>query len=221
MVAKSTDPIDGYISKVSSLIPYQSELKEPVLRELREDVLDAIGDDKRPPSVVFGSPLVVARNISIAKDWGTKKASWSLRLLAYIADIILLAGVFLMFVFLGTIFTDFSFDRIYLFEGVMLHFTWLFIGLPLIAFILSYYTIFEKIFSATFGKWIFGLMVVDESGITLTWTQAIIRNFTKVPFIAAFLPFDVALGIYSEKLRGKDQRILDFVAGTHVVQKKR
>lgn len=221
MVDKSSDPIDGYINKVSALLPYSSEAKDPVLHELREDVRDAIGDDKRPPSVVFGSPLVVARNISVAKDWGTKKASWFLRLLASIMDFLLLIGVFLIFAILGAIFTDFSFDRIHQIKDFMIPFIWLFMGLPVILFVLSYYTIAEKTFSTTFGKWIFGLMVVDESGIALTWNQAIIRNFTKVPFITAFLPFDVILGIYSEKLRGRDQRVLDFVAGTYVVQKKR
>ncbi|MHA1940397.1 MAG: RDD family protein [Candidatus Hodarchaeales archaeon] len=219
MVNKSSDPIDGYINRISSLLPYPRVIKEPVLRELREDVLDAIGDDKRPPSVVFGSPLVVARNISIAKDWGTKKASWVLRFLASIVDFILLAGVFLTFVLLRIVLTDF--DEIYLFKKVMIPFGWLFMVIPVTLFVLSYFTIAEKTFSTTLGKWIFGLMVVDESGITLTWNQAVIRNFTKVPFITAFLPFDILLGIYSEKTRGRYQRVLDFVAGTNVVQKKR
>ena len=65
-----------------------------------------------------------------------------------------------------------------------------------------------------------GLTVVDESGVRINWTQSVIRNITKVPFLGSFLPFDILFGIISEKTRGRNQRVLDFVAGTNVIQEK-
>ena len=45
------NPIDGYIREVSALLPYPEALKTPVLEELKKDVQDAMGTEKRPPSV--------------------------------------------------------------------------------------------------------------------------------------------------------------------------
>jgi hypothetical protein len=71
------DPIDGYVKEISVLLPYSETRKKPVLEELRRDVQDAMGSQKKPPSVVFGSPVEVAKNLSVAQDWGTKPAGSS------------------------------------------------------------------------------------------------------------------------------------------------
>jgi uncharacterized RDD family membrane protein YckC len=98
-------------------------------------------------------------------------------------------------------------------------FEFMFVGIPIIGFILGYFIFFERTYSTTPGKRLLGLTVVDESGIKITWTQSFIRNFTKVPFLTSFLPFDFLFGVLSEKTKGRKQRVLDFVAGTKVVQK--
>jgi len=65
------------------------------------------------------------------------------------------------------------------------------------------------------------LIVVDESGIRITWQQAIIRNLTKTFISTEFLILDVILGIGLEKQdpqKAKKQRSLDVLAETMVIQ---
>ncbi len=213
-------PIDGYIEEISALLPYPQKRKVPVLAELKKDVQDAMGPEKRPPSVVFGSPVDVARNLSIAQDWGTKPAGWGIRTFAYIIDFIVLVVVVLLFNLMWLILLNPEFDEIALHNTRYL-FGFIFLGIPLIGLILCYFMFFEAIYSTTLGKRLLGLFVVDESGIKINWMQTFIRNVTKVPFLTSFLLFDILLGIISEKTKGRKQRVLDFVAGTKVVQTKK
>ncbi|MFW9777748.1 MAG: RDD family protein [Candidatus Heimdallarchaeota archaeon] len=218
--SKALDPIDGYLREVSALLPYPEERKAPILGELKKDVEDAMGAEKRPPSVVFGSPVEVAKNLSIANDWGTKPAGWGTRLIASFIDYVATLGVFILFAIIQLILSDFQIDEIR-WNSMHIPFGLLFIGIPIMGLLLSYFIILEKTYSTTLGKRILGLIVVDESGINITWTQSLIRNFTKVPFLTSFLPFDIIFGIVSEKTRGRKQRVLDFVAGTKVMQQKK
>ncbi len=212
------DPIDGYIKEISDLLPYPEKIKAPVLAELRSDVLDAVGSDKRPPSIVFGSPVEVAKNISVAHDWKTHLAGWGTRLLAAFIDLVVISGVLFFYSIIRHLLIDFNFDDISLDYSIRFSFGFLFIGIPFILFILFYFIVLEKTYSTTPGKRLLGLRVVHESGIKITWTQSVIRNITKVPVAGGFLPFDILFGILSEKTRGRKQRVLDFVAGTIVVQ---
>lgn len=213
------DPIDGYIKEISDLLPYPNNQKTPVLEELRKDVQDAMESEKRPPSVVFGSPKEVAKNISFAQDWGYKNASWLVRFVAFIIDIILTLGVFVSFAVLRFLISESEMTYWYLWHKDFT-FGFLFVSIPVIAFLLSYFVIMEKSYSTTLGKRLLGLTVVDESGIRITWNQSLIRNFTKVPVLTTFLPFDLLFGILSEKTQGRKQRVLDFVAGTNVIQRQ-
>ncbi|MFX0015838.1 MAG: RDD family protein [Promethearchaeota archaeon] len=215
---QASDPIDGYVAEVSGFLPYPEVKKVPVLEELKKDVQDAMGSEKRPPSFVFGSPTEVAKNLSIAHDWETKPAGWGVRGFASFIDFAVTGGIFVIFAIIQLILSDFQIDEI---EWYSMHipFGFLFLGIPLVGFMLSYFIVCEKTYSTTLGKWLLGLIVVDESGIKITWTQSLIRNFTKVPFLTSFLPFDIIFGIISEKTRGRKQRVLDFVAGTKVMQK--
>jgi len=213
-------PIDGYIEEISALLPYTQKRKAPILKELKKDVQDAMGPEKRPPSVVFGSPVDVARNVSIAQDWGIKTAGWGIRTFAYIIDFIVLLVVVLLFNLIWLILLNPEFDEIAL-HTTRYYFGFIFLGIPLIGLILCYFMFFEAIYSTTLGKRLLGLFVVDESGIKINWMQTFIRNVTKVPFLTSFLLFDILLGIISEKTKGRKQRVLDFVAGTKVVQIKK
>ncbi len=216
---QALDPINSYIREVSAFLPYPEALKIPVLEELKKDVQDAMGTEKRPPSVVFGFPTDVAKNLSIAQNWGTRSASWGTRFIAFIIDIASLLAVFAVFFVFQLILVGFHIDEINWYE-MRIPFGFLFAGIPMVIFILIYFIIAEKTFSTTLGKKLFGLIVVDESGINISWTQSLIRNTTKVPILASFLPFDFLFGILSEKTRGRKQRVLDFVAGTKVVHQK-
>ena len=213
------DPIDGYIKEINNLLPYPNQQKTPVLEELRKDVIDAMEGEKRPPSVIFGSPTEVAKNISFAQDWGYKNASWHIRLAAFIIDIIITIGVLGIFTIIRFLTSENEMTYWYFWHKDFT-FGFLFVFIPVIAFLLSYYVILEKSYSTTVGKRLLGLTVVDESGIRITWTQSLIRNFTKVPVLTTFLLFDFLFGILSEKTQGRKQRVLDFVAGTNVIQRQ-
>ena len=215
------DPIDGYIKEISDLLPYPEKIKAPVLAELRSDVLDAMGSDKRPPSIVFGPPVEVAKNISVAHDWKTRLAGWGTRFLAAFIDLVIISGVFVFYTITRRLLVDFDLGDVSLDYSIRFSFGFLFIGIPVILFILGYFIVLEKTYSTTPGKRLLGLRVVHEAGIKITWTQAVIRNITKVPVVGGFLPFDILFGILSEKTRGRKQRVLDFVAGTIVVQQTR
>ncbi len=174
---------------------------------------------KRPPSVLFGPPRIVAKNLSISQDWNTKPVGMVKRTLAFFIDYLLLITVLVLFSFLRSILTDFNLNEIkFQHETIPLGFLLGF--LPVILFLFSYFVLMEKTFSTTFGKWVLKLIVVDESGIKITWQQSIIRNVSKVPFMSIFLSFDVLLGVLSEKTLGDKQRVLDLAAGTLVVQLK-
>ena len=217
---KKMDSIDGYIREISNLLPYPNNQKTPILEELRKDVQDAMGsEEKRPPSVVFGSPKEVSKNISFAQDWGYENANWPIRFAAYIIDMIITTGVFGIFAIVRILTSDADFSHWYFWHREIT-FGFIFIVIPVIAFLLSYFVILERSYSTTIGKRLLGLTVVDESGIRITWTQSLIRNLTKIPFLTTFLPFDFLLGILSEKTQGRKQRVLDFVAGTNVIQRK-
>ena len=217
---ESIHAIDRYIKEINKLLPYSEDKKIPILEELKKDVQDAMGSDKRPPSVVFGSPHEVARNLSISQDWGTKKAAWLRRALAFIIDFALLSTLLFTFVIYPLILTlekPVELPERIVFFAIMN----IFIGIPAFFILLSYFTVLEKIYSTTIGKKILGLIVIDETGIKITWTQGLTRNITKIPFISQFLIFDVIIGIFSEKTRKKNLRVLDLVAGTQVVQENK
>lgn len=211
------DPIDSYIREVSRLLPYEQTKKEALLIELKNDVKDAMDSDKRPPSVVFGPPRLVAKNLSVSQDWNTNSVGMIKRTLAFLLDYLLIIVVFTIFALLRIILTDFSLNEIE-FQHDTIPLGFLMSTVPMIIFMFSYFVLSELTFSTTFGKKILNLIVIDESGIKITWQQAIIRNVTKVPFISTFLPFDVLLGVLSEKTLGDKQRVLDLAAGTLVVQ---
>ena len=221
MAKKYSDPIDGYIWEVSNLLPYPDEVKGPVLENLKKDVQDAMGEDRRPPTKVFGTPINVAKNISLAQNWGMNSASWYQRLFAFVIDLSITGAFFLLFGFISLVIHDFDIDQVKLpLYNMDIPLGFLFAFLPIFGFLLSYFIILEQTYSTTLGKRLLGLTVVDESGIRISWNQSILRNFTKVPFLSTFLVIDFFVGILSEKTRGRNQRMLDFVAGTKVIQNK-
>ena len=235
---KLSDPISSYIKEIDRLLPYSKENKKPVLNELRQEVQDALKNDNKAPHLVFGSPSEVAKNLSTSHDWKTMPAGWGIRTHAFAIDCNLIIGLCLFYLIFGFVlvlridlwqfltFTELSkvFDEL---RGDLELGTFLILGLLGLFYALgaaiiysAYFIVLEKIFSATIGKKLLGLQAVDVSGIRLTWKQAIVRNFTKLPGIAEFLPFDIILGILmNERGQGEYQKATDILAETIVVKK--
>ena len=233
-----SDPISSYIQEIDRLLPYSKEIKKPILKELRQEVQDTLLTDNRPLNLVYGSPHEVAKNLSVSQDWGTKPARWDIRTLAFAIDAILIVSICLTYLIIGfIIFLGIDLWQFLTFNGLDDAFELLQQNLELGSFLLlaslvllyslgagiiysAYFIVFEKVFSATIGKKLFGLLAVDSSGIRLTWKQSIVRNFTKLPGIAEFLVFDIILGmLMNEKGQGEYQKATDILAETIVVKK--
>lgn len=235
---KLSDPISSYIQEIDRLLPYSNEKKKPILKELRQEVQDTLQTDNRAPNLVYGSPHEVAKNLSVSKDWGTTPAGWGIRILAFVIDSILIVSICLLYLIfgfvivlgidpwqfltlneLGEVFEQFD-QELGIGLFLILGFLALLYALGTVIIFTAYFIVFERLFSATIGKKLFGLQAVDISGIRLTWKQAIVRNFTKLPGIIEFLPFDMILGmLMNERGQGEYQRATDILAETIVVKK--
>lgn len=91
-------------------------------------------------------------------------------------------------------------------------------GLFLLIFFLIewFYFVFFEAFKhgATPGKRMFKLRVVQPTGLPITWSQAIIRNFLRV---VDFLPFAYGFGLVACATNSRFQRLGDMAADTLVV----
>ena len=234
-------PLESYIQKIDYWLPYSNKKKEKLLENLRAEVLEAIEDSKNSdPVIAFGDPYRIAKGLSLSQDWGTKPGSWLDRTFAFMIDAILVVGVCLAYLMFGLVFilridlnqaltiselseafdilrSDLELGLFLLLAAVLL-----FYALGAVVIYSAYFIILEKSFSVTIGKKLLGLQAVDRSGIKLTWKQAIVRNFTKLPGIAEFLVFDIILGmLMNEKGQGEYQKGTDILAETIVVKNKR
>jgi uncharacterized RDD family membrane protein YckC len=238
---KDYDTIDLYIKEISQLLPYPSSQKKDKLKELRIDVQAAVEDsDIKDPSVAFGSPRDVAKKFSQSQDWGTERAGWWSRFFAWLIDATImflfaliygLGGIIILlslFVPVEEIIDllnkpwDISLQLDLPLGETVLFLALLFFLIGTVFMVYSGYTIaLEFYFAATIGKKLLRLYVVDESGIKITWYQAIIRNLSKIT--GGFLPVDLIIGMILEKQdlgKTMKQRGLDILAETIVVKQK-
>lgn len=238
--------LDQYIDEVRGFLPYPRIKTKDALDELRIDVQAALDDSSiKNPSSVFGSPRDVAKNISRSREWGIKRAGWIKRLIAFLIDAMIQMGSAMLFFILGffflfslfmspeeisLLFADLIAEEesflnlgLNIFESLLFFTFFTFLAITSIVILFCYNILLERSFSTTIGKKIFGLIVVDESGIRITWKQAIIRNLTKTFISIEFLILDVILGIGLERQdseKTKKQRSLDVLAETIVVINK-
>jgi uncharacterized RDD family membrane protein YckC len=214
-MAKEMDSIDIYIQKVDNWLPYPMNLKNKVLENLRSDVLEVIQDTgETNPELAFGDPYHVAKSISKGQDWGTIRADFGTRFWAYLFDelIIVIAVVIGSILWVYGAFIPFQNSGINL---SVIFFSIFFLLVPYtIIWIYGYFVVFEKLFGTTPGKRLFGLSVCDESGIRITWFQALVRNFTKIESVLLLL--ELLIAHYRDT---NYQRLLDLVAQTIVVRK--
>ncbi|MFW9914104.1 MAG: RDD family protein [Candidatus Thorarchaeota archaeon] len=233
--------INLYINEVSRLLPYPQSKKKEVLEELGVDVQAAMKDSgEKSPSIVFGTPHDTAKNVCQAQNWHNIQATWHIRFFAWLIDWIFLT-IFLMMIigvgFLATL-TFMSYEEMkdefsqwesstYDWNSAssqawMLMFVVLLMSIIAIIVFFGYNIGLEYYYGATIGKKFLNLIVVDQTGIRITWKQAIIRNISKILVNYTFLlPIDVLLGILREKRdpnKAYNQRGLDIIAETIVVK---
>ncbi len=230
--------IDEYIEEVSYYLPYSNEMKHDALEELRIDVQSAMEESGGTnPTSVFGTPRNVALNVSKGQNWHNTRATWLTRFFAWIVDFILEIFLILFVLALGfgfviltimpldelmTEFSNWESGTVDLsIQGILLLLSITIMTILAILLFVGYNVVLEYRYATTIGKKLFHLAVVDQSGIKITWKQAIIRNFSKVFIFEEFLPIDVILGMILERFdpeKTTKQRGLDILAETVVVE---
>ena len=210
--------IESYIKKVDNLLPYSKNIKLTVLERLKSDVLESLKDaTTNDPYIVFGDPKKVAQDVGKSQYWITNRASYKKRTLAILIDsfiqyIAILIGFVSWFNFIGYNIGDTTFQPKDETSAVL---TLVLILLPYtLIWIIGYFIILERLFNTTPGKFLLGLIVVDESGIRINWFQAIIRNLSKSQVL--LLIIETIIGYYEKT---NHQRPLDVVAKTIVINK--
>jgi uncharacterized RDD family membrane protein YckC len=233
----SPNQIDLYIKEVSRHLPYPESKKKDAMDELRLDVQSAMEDSAGDPIKVFGDPREVARNVSQGHDWHENRARWLTRFGAFLIDFFFEVCAIILLLVVGfavMINTIISWNDLWeLFAewetGIFTFNTQTFLILVCITILtiisaiilLGYNVVFEYYYGATIGKQILDLAVVDQSGIKITWKQAIIRNLSKIAISEEFLPIDVVLGMILQRLEPEkttNQRGLDILAETIVIK---
>ncbi|MCK4847706.1 MAG: RDD family protein [Candidatus Heimdallarchaeota archaeon] len=238
-MSSENDLVELYIQKVDYWLPQQREMKKRILENLEEEVLEAIKDKGVPdPVIAYGDPYHIAKGLSLSQDWDLAPASWLIRSLAFIVDILLIMSVCFAYLLFGLVlFFGINIDQalnineigevfeilrsdLEIASFLLLGFFLLFYVLGAVAIYSSYFVVLEKCYSATIGKKLLGMTVVDISGVRLTWKQSFVRNFTKLPGIIEFLPFDIILGMLNmDKGQGEYQRGTELLADTIVVRR--
>ncbi|MFX0208799.1 MAG: RDD family protein [Candidatus Hodarchaeota archaeon] len=242
--SRRQEQIDSYIREIDQLLPYPEALKSEALSELLIDVESAMEDtDIDSPAIVFGNPLEVAKNLSQAQNWHQERATWLIRLGAWLIDtfiqmiiILICLGIgFLLFILAVMPYEELKdeFSRwddpnydgssILNTQGILLVLWMLILFITTLTILYGYYIILEHEYGVTIGKKICRIAVVDQSGIKISWKQAIIRNLSKILIIEELLPFDVILGMVLEKVdpeKTRKQRGSDILAETIVIKQK-
>ena len=235
------DTIAGFIDEVRRFIPYSEDKIQNALKELQIDVEAAMGEGKTP-SVEFGAPRDVALNITESHpEWYSKRAGWWTRFSAFLIDLFVETLVLVIYLGSGFLVTiafvmpydelvqEFNkwgsetFDLMELFTptNALLIGIISFLTITTMLIILGYNVVLEYYFGATIGKKLLNLLVIDQTGVRITWKQAIIRNFSKILISEELLPFDVVLGMILQKVnpeKTQNQRGLDILAETIVVK---
>ncbi len=231
--------INNYIDEISRLLPYPKSLKEEVLDDLKIDVQSALDDSTdESPTKVFGPPLEVANNVIQGQEWYKNRAGWKVRFFAWGIDLFLKLGlgflilaigfiIMILFVPLDELIQEFgkwetnSFEYILsTSKGQLVTILSFLVIVPGTIVFLLYNIVLEYYFSATVGKKLFGLVVVDHSGLKMQGRQVIIRNLSKI-VLGEFLILDTVLGMILERQtpeRTHYQRGLDILAETIVIK---
>jgi uncharacterized RDD family membrane protein YckC len=213
--------IDNYLTEVQNRLPYTAKLKNQVIDDFKADVFTAYEHQESwvSPTNIFGYSDEAARNIAASVDWNTTPAGWWRRILAFTIDSLLLFSIYiLLFIAFGLTLNgkleeNGESNLVDIVFGITILI--LFVGF-LMAIAAGYWIAAEKIYGKTPGKKLFGLIVVDQSGIKMNWEQSIVRNLTKI--VGEFLFFDFLLGVVMENDPDKSQRAMDVLAKTEVLK---
>ncbi|OLS22015.1 MAG: hypothetical protein HeimC3_32800 [Candidatus Heimdallarchaeota archaeon LC_3] len=212
---RELDDLEDFIEKVSKLLPFSSQNKEKITAELRLDLRETIGETVPFDLITsFGEPRKVAKDIMQGEDWVVNQANPIFRTIAYIIDLVIsiLIGILIMFIPMGVITyfepEFFMYIRTYIQMIIILFVA----SIPLYSLVI-YPLILEGKYSTTIGKYMFRLKVLDNSGIKISWNQALIRSLSKI--FPLLIVIDLLEGYRKKKTFCK---ALDIIAESQVVK---
>lgn len=210
--------VDSFLKQIHKNIPYFKSYDNQIFKDIKQDLTDSLLENENQDiSEFIGSPPEVAKNILKSNDWNFLPASFKIRSIAYLIDLLIsffcgLLSFNLIIIMVNSLSPNFFNTTRSTYPALMIFV--LTISIPLYVLLL-YPLLFEGYFSTTIGKRIFGLWVVDESGIKINLLQALIRSVTKLlPFL---LLIDSLFGVNHRSLY---QRTMDQVARTYVITNK-
>ena len=207
--------LEGKIKSINKLIPYPKNLKNKLLNNYFKDLQEEITETSKLPDDLKLGSRILAQKLAKSLDWPVNDASLKKRTLAYMIDLpfsfIFSLLIYIVFLFLFNLYNPHFFEITRSFFPALAIFlltvsTWLY-GLLLYPFL------FEGIFSTTIGKKLVGLVIINNGGIKITWTQSFIRSITKL--FPLLLLFETFIGFYQMKT---SQRIMDTIANTRVIE---
>ncbi|MCY3412458.1 MAG: RDD family protein [Candidatus Heimdallarchaeota archaeon] len=205
-----------YLEQVSSYLPLSQSESKRILDELETEYLEGAEQEKTPENY-FGEAKLTAQNIMQGIHPNPIEASISIRAWAYLFDSAII-GAFLTVFFAVPFFVldwETTFDGPYDVLRIIYIIIIMIYSLTIFGLAFSLYFIPEKWYAQSLGKKVFGLYVLDATGIKISWKQAIIRNITK--FTEGGLPLDVFLGWLIKKEGQTLTKASDILAETKVV----
>ena len=193
--------IDSYIQEVLDNLPPGVPGRDRIAADLRAHILESVAAGEEPEAVMarMGSPREVAEELS--RGHQLEYASRTRRIGAAAIDFLLIASAMALLIFPGTLFIQ-RLEPWVVYACIFAVST-----VPLLYFVLA-----EGMTRRTVGKWLFGLVVADEKGGTVSMRQAIIRRLSVV--FSGAMALDALIMLFSVKR----QRGLDMVAHTVVLR---
>ncbi len=223
-------------ARTEARIELESHLYDLAADAAREDAADEIRREHALSAVRdLGSPDEVDAAFFAAHRALADRAEWAPRILAYLIDAVILAIVVgmltapLMWLAMPWGFGDGGFHCEMHMGGWDCHGGDTATGIPIPWFLapfaalagvltwaiyVGYFAVFEKLRGQTPGKMVLRLEAVTTEGTPLEWSDAILRNLTKLNWVLVFLDFLLGWLAY----RDDEQRLSDRFVETMVVR---
>ncbi len=205
--------VDKYLDAVLRNIHATAGERQRIETDLRAhfEAAESAGETVESVMSRMGSPLEVA--VEFMSQLEMPYASFWRRLVAFAVDlgvVMLTSSLFgILFIWLSNRVPRHPLGWEYV-EGAILIALCIGCAITAIGIILLYFPILEGRFGQTLGKMLFGLRVLQENGLPISYKEAFLRRisyyFEVLPVDALFIPFN-----------SKRQRAFDIVARTIVV----
>lgn len=199
--------VEDYIKRVLDRLPPGTPTREQIATELRGHIAERVAAGQPLEEVLrqLGDPVALADSYLAAVP--LVSAPFQLRVLAKLMDILVVMLVIAPVV--GLLWLVWPSEHAAFFPVVL----GMFFGAGTILFV-AYTAISECVYGQTFGKRLFGIRVVRESGARIGGGQAIVRQ---LPMFLQMYWIDVLFALFTDR----SQRAFELLSKTRVVLARR